>query len=56
LKLEPTNYKAALNLGFCLAQLDKKEEAKKILKRVLNESKDAEETKAAKELLAEMQH
>ncbi len=56
LKLEPNNYKAALNLGFCLAQLDKKEEAKKVLKRVLNESKDAEETKAAKELLAEMQH
>jgi Tfp pilus assembly protein PilF len=55
LKLEPNNYKAALNLGFCLAQLDKKEEAKKVLKRVLNESKDAEETKAAKELLAEMQ-
>lgn len=54
LKLEPNNYKAALNLGFCLAQLDKKEEAKKVLKRVLNESKDAEETKAAKELLAEM--
>jgi Tfp pilus assembly protein PilF len=56
LKLEPNNYKAALNLGFCLAQLDKKEEAKKILKRVVNESKDAEETKAANELLAEMQH
>jgi Tfp pilus assembly protein PilF len=56
LKLEPNNYKAALNLGFCLAQLDKKEEAKKVLKRVVNESKDAEETKAAKELLAEMQH
>ncbi len=56
LKLEPANYKAALNLGFCLAQLDKKEEATKVLKRVLNESKDAEETKAAKELLAEMQH
>ena len=56
LKLEPNNYKAALNLGFCLAQLDKKEEAKKILKRVLNESKDAEEKKAANELLAEMQH
>lgn len=55
LKLEPNNYKAALNLGFCLAQLDKKEEAKKVLKRVLIESKDAEETKAAKELLAEMQ-
>jgi tetratricopeptide (TPR) repeat protein len=55
LKLEPNNYKAALNLGFCLAQLDKKEEAKKVLKRVLNESKDAEETKAAKELLAEVQ-
>ena len=56
LKLEPNNYKAALNLGFCLAQLDKKEEAKKVLKRVVNESKDAEETKAANELLAEMQH
>jgi Tfp pilus assembly protein PilF len=56
LKLEPNNCKAALNLGFCLAQLDKKEEAKKVLKRVVNESKDAEETKAANELLAEMQH
>ena len=56
LKLEPNNYKAALNLGYCLAQLDKKEEAMKVLKRVVNESKDAEETKAAKELLAEMQH
>jgi Tfp pilus assembly protein PilF len=56
LKLEPNNYKAALNLGFCLAQLDKKGEAKKVLKRVVNESKDAEETKAANELLAEMQH
>ena len=31
LKLEPNNHKAALNLGFCLAQLDKKEEAQKIL-------------------------
>ncbi len=56
LKLEPTNFKAALNLGFCLAQLDKEVEAKKILKRVLTESKDAQEVKAAKELLAEMQH
>jgi Tfp pilus assembly protein PilF len=55
LKLEPNNHKAALNLGFCLAQLDKKEEAQKILKRVLELSKDAEEQKAAKELLAEMQ-
>jgi len=56
LKLEPNNFKAALNLGFCLAQLDKEVEAKKVLKRVLTESKDAEEVKAAKELLAEMQH
>jgi tetratricopeptide (TPR) repeat protein len=55
LKLEPNNHKAALNLGFCLAQLDKKEEAEKVLKRVLEQSKDAEEQKAAKELLAEMQ-
>jgi len=55
LKLEPNNHKAALNLGFCLAQLDKKEEAQKVLKRVLELSKDAEEQKAAKELLAEMQ-
>ena len=55
LKLEPNNHKAALNLGFCLAQLDKKEEAEKVLKRVLEQSKEAEEQKAAKELLAEMQ-
>lgn len=55
LKLEPNNHKAALNLGFCLAQLDKKEEAQKILKRVLAQTKDADEQKAAKELLAEMQ-
>lgn len=55
LKLEPNNYKAALNLGFCLAQLDKKVEAEKILNRVLKDSKDQEEQKAAKELLAEMQ-
>jgi Tfp pilus assembly protein PilF len=55
LKLEPNNFKAALNLGFCLAQLDKHDEAEKILKRVLKESKDAQEQKAAKELLAEMQ-
>jgi tetratricopeptide (TPR) repeat protein len=54
LKLDPTNYKAALNLGFCLAQLDKKEEAKKVLKEVVAKSKNPEETKAAKELLAEM--
>ncbi|MHA8050427.1 tetratricopeptide repeat protein [Aquirufa sp. ROCK-SH2] len=55
LKLEPNNFKAALNLGFCLAQLDKKVEAEKILNRVLKDSKDQEEQKAAKELLAEMQ-
>ncbi|CAM3864825.1 tetratricopeptide repeat protein [Aquirufa aurantiipilula] len=55
LKLEPTNYKAALNLGFCLAQLDKLDEAKKVLRMVLDKSKDPEETKAAQELLAEMQ-
>jgi len=55
LKLEPNNYKAALNLGFCLAQLDKKVEAEKILNRVVKDSKNQEELKAAKELLAEMQ-
>jgi tetratricopeptide (TPR) repeat protein len=55
LKLEPNNFKAALNLGFCLAQLDKHDEAEKVLNRVLKESKDTEEQKAAKELLAEMQ-
>jgi hypothetical protein len=37
-----------------LAQLDKKEEAKKVLKQVVTNSKNPEETKAAKELLAEM--
>lgn len=56
LKLDPDNYKAALNLGFCLAQLDKKEEAKKVLSQVLAKSKNQEELKAAKELLAELQH
>jgi predicted Zn-dependent protease len=55
LKLEPNNYKASLNLGFCLAQLDKKVEAEKILNRVVKDSKNQEELKAAKELLAEMQ-
>ncbi len=55
LKLEPNNHKAALNLGFCLAQLDKKVEAQKVLTKVLANSKDPEETKAAKELLAELQ-
>ncbi|MHA8067231.1 tetratricopeptide repeat protein [Aquirufa sp. ROCK2-A2] len=55
LKLEPNNFKAALNLGFCLAQLDKHDEAEKVLNRVLKQSKDAEEQKAAQELLAEMQ-
>lgn len=55
LKLEPNNYKAALNLGFCLAQLDKKQEAIQLLQKVSTKSKDPEEVKAAKELLAEMQ-
>lgn len=55
LKLEPNNYKAELNLGYCLAQLDKEQEAAKHLTRVSKESKDPEEVKAAKELLAEMQ-
>jgi len=55
LKLDPNNYKAALNLGYCLAQLEKEQEAVKILQKVERESKDPEEVKAAKELLAEMQ-
>ena len=55
LKLQPNNYKAELNLGFCLAQLEKKSEAVEHLKRVEKLSKDSEEIKAAKELLAEMQ-
>jgi Flp pilus assembly protein TadD len=55
LKLEPNNFKAALNLGFCLAQLEKKTEAVQQLQRVEKQSKDPEEVKAAKELLAEMQ-
>lgn len=55
LKLEPNNYKAELNLGYCLAQLDKEQEAAQHLTRVSKESKDPEEVKAAKELLAEMQ-
>ena len=55
LKLDPKNYKAALNLGYCLAQLEKEQEAVKILQKVERESQDPEEVKAAKELLAEMQ-
>ncbi len=55
LKLEPNNFKAELNLGFCLAQLEKKTEAVEHLRRVEKLSKDPEEIKAAKELLAEMQ-
>ncbi len=55
LKLEPNNYKAELNLGFCLAQLEKNSEAVNHLQRVSKLSKDPEEIKAAKDLLAEMQ-
>ena len=50
----PSNIKAALNLGYCLAELDRKEEAQKILEQVLVKSKDPQEKAAANEILSKI--
>jgi tetratricopeptide (TPR) repeat protein len=54
LKNNPSNLKAALNLGYCLAELDRKEEAQKILEQVLEKSNDPQEKTAANEILSKL--
>jgi tetratricopeptide (TPR) repeat protein len=54
LRNNPSNLKAALNLGYCLAELDRKEEAQKILEQVLANSKDPQEKSAANEILSKL--
>lgn len=54
LKNNPSNMKAALNLGYCLAELDRKEEAQKILEQVLEKSNDPQEKSAANEILSKL--
>ncbi|MDR6563930.1 MULTISPECIES: tetratricopeptide repeat protein [Arcicella] len=54
LKNNPSNSKAALNLGYCLAELDRKEEAKAILEKVLANSTDSQEKAAANEILSKL--
>lgn len=54
LKNNPSNMKAALNLGYCLAELDRKEEAQKILEQVLEKSNDPQEKSAANEILSKI--
>ncbi len=54
LKNNPSNLKAALNLGYCLAELDRKEEAQKILEQVLEKSNDPQEKSAANEILSKI--
>lgn len=54
LKNNPSNSKAALNLGYCLAELDRKEEAQQILQKVLANSKDPEEKAAANDILSKI--
>ncbi len=54
LRNNPSNIKAALNLGYCLAELDRKEEAKPILEQVLANSKDPQEKAAANEILSKL--
>jgi Flp pilus assembly protein TadD len=54
LRNNPSNMKAALNLGYCLAELDRKEEAQKILEQVLANSKDPQEKAAANEILSKI--
>ena len=54
LRNNPANMKAALNLGYCLAELDRKEEAQKILEQVLANSKDPQEKSAANEILSKL--
>jgi len=50
----PANLKAALNLGYCLAELDRKTEAKQILGQVLSNSKDPQEKAAANDILSKI--
>ena len=52
LRNNPANLKAALNLGYCLAELDRKEEAKQILEKVFANSKDPQEKAAANDILS----
>jgi tetratricopeptide (TPR) repeat protein len=54
LKNNPSNSKAALNLGYCLAELDRKEEATQILEKVLTNSKDPQEKAAANDILSKL--
>ena len=54
LKNNPSNIKAALNLGYCLAELDRKEEAKPILEKVLANSKDPQEKAVANDILSKI--
>ncbi|WP_044172164.1 tetratricopeptide repeat protein [Flectobacillus major] len=54
LKINPANAKAALNLGYCLAELDRNEEARKILEKVLANTKDPQEKAAANEILSKL--
>ncbi len=54
LRNNPSNLKAALNLGYCLAELDRKEEAQKILEQVLEKSNDPQEKSAANEILSKL--
>jgi tetratricopeptide (TPR) repeat protein len=54
LKNNPSNSKAALNLGYCLAELDRKDEAQKILEKVLANSTDPQEKAAANEILSKL--
>jgi tetratricopeptide (TPR) repeat protein len=54
LRNNPSNMKAALNLGYCLAELDRKEEAQKILEQVLEKSNDPQEKSAANEILSKI--
>lgn len=54
LKNNPSNSKAALNLGYCLAELDRKQEAQQILEKVLANAKDPQEKAAANEILSKL--
>ena len=54
LKNNPSNSKAALNLGYCLAELDRKDEAREILEKVLANSTDPQEKSAANEILSKL--
>ena len=54
LRNNPANLKAALNLGYCLAELDRKEEAQQILEKVLANSKDPQEKAAANDILSKL--